>query len=113
MATSSRETGETGKRFHQSVAATVERLGINSSKSLRSSSRSRRGESNPPNQQRTKARARCVRRDAQQADQNCKGVRDAELRAAARREMATAKDAVPVWIMPLAEVADSFTEETR
>lgn len=37
-----------------------------------------------------------------------KGVRDAELRAAARREMATAKDAVPVWIMPLAEVADSF-----
>lgn len=37
-----------------------------------------------------------------------KGVHDAELRAAARREMATAKDAVPVWIMPLAEVADSF-----
>lgn len=37
-----------------------------------------------------------------------KGVRDAELRAAARREMATAKDAVPVWIMPLAEVADTF-----
>jgi very-short-patch-repair endonuclease len=37
-----------------------------------------------------------------------KGVRDAELRAAARREMAVAKDAVPVWIMPLAEVADSF-----
>jgi very-short-patch-repair endonuclease len=37
-----------------------------------------------------------------------KGVRDAEFRAAARREMATAKDAVPVWIMPLAEVADSF-----
>lgn len=37
-----------------------------------------------------------------------KGVRDAELRAAARREMASAKDAVPVWIMPLAEVAESF-----
>jgi hypothetical protein len=37
-----------------------------------------------------------------------KGVRDAELRAAARREMATAKDAVPVWVMPLVEVADSF-----
>jgi very-short-patch-repair endonuclease len=37
-----------------------------------------------------------------------KGVRDAELRSAARREMATAKDAVPAWIMPLAEVADSF-----
>lgn len=36
------------------------------------------------------------------------GVRDAELRAAARREMATAKDAVPVWIMPLAEVAETF-----
>lgn len=37
-----------------------------------------------------------------------KGVRDAELRAAARREMATAKDAVPVWIMPLAELAETF-----
>jgi very-short-patch-repair endonuclease len=37
-----------------------------------------------------------------------KGVRDAELRAAARREMGTAKDAVPVWIMPLPEVADTF-----
>ena len=37
-----------------------------------------------------------------------KGVRDADLRAAARREMATAKDAVPVWIMPLSEVADTF-----
>jgi very-short-patch-repair endonuclease/Cdc6-like AAA superfamily ATPase len=37
-----------------------------------------------------------------------KGVRDAELRAAARREMETAKDAVPVWIMPLAEVTESF-----
>lgn len=37
-----------------------------------------------------------------------RGVRDAELRAAARREMATAKDAVPVWIMPLAEVVETF-----
>jgi very-short-patch-repair endonuclease len=37
-----------------------------------------------------------------------KGIRDAELRAAARLEMATAKDAVPVWIMPLAEVAETF-----
>ena len=37
-----------------------------------------------------------------------KGIRDAELRAAARREMAIAKDAVPVWIMPLAEVAETF-----
>jgi very-short-patch-repair endonuclease len=37
-----------------------------------------------------------------------KGVRDAELRAAARREMSTAKDAVPVWIMPLVEVAETF-----
>lgn len=36
------------------------------------------------------------------------GVRDAEFRAAARREMAAAKDAVPVWIMPLAEVAEAF-----
>ena len=37
-----------------------------------------------------------------------KGVRDAELRAAARREMSSAKDAVPVWIMPLVEVAETF-----
>lgn len=37
-----------------------------------------------------------------------KGVKDAALRAAARLEMTTAKDAVPVWIMPLAEVADTF-----
>ena len=37
-----------------------------------------------------------------------KGVRDADLRAAARREMTTAKDAVPVWIMPLFEVAETF-----
>jgi restriction endonuclease-like protein/AAA domain-containing protein len=37
-----------------------------------------------------------------------KGVRDADLRAAARREITTAKDAVPVWIMPLFEVAETF-----
>jgi hypothetical protein len=37
-----------------------------------------------------------------------KGVRDADLRAAARREMTIAKDAVPVWIMPLYEVAENF-----
>jgi very-short-patch-repair endonuclease len=37
-----------------------------------------------------------------------KGVRDAELRTAARNEMSTAKDAVPVWIMPLVEVAETF-----
>jgi very-short-patch-repair endonuclease len=37
-----------------------------------------------------------------------KGVRDAELRAAARHEMAIAKGAVPVWIMPLNEVAETF-----
>ena len=42
-----------------------------------------------------------------------KGVRDAELRAAARREMTTAKDAVPVWIMPLAEVAETFDPRRR
>ncbi|HYT59110.1 MAG TPA: AAA domain-containing protein [Haliangiales bacterium] len=36
------------------------------------------------------------------------GVRDAEFLATARREMAAAKDAVPVWIMPLAEVAETF-----
>lgn len=41
-----------------------------------------------------------------------KGVRDAAFRAAARVEMATAKDAVPVWIMPLAEVADTFDPRT-
>jgi len=40
------------------------------------------------------------------------GVRDAEFIAAARREMATAKDAVPVWIMPLADVADTFDPRT-
>ncbi|MEW6304783.1 MAG: AAA domain-containing protein [Verrucomicrobiota bacterium] len=43
-----------------------------------------------------------------QLTQTGKGIRDAELRAAARREMATAKDAVPVWIMPLAEVVETF-----
>jgi very-short-patch-repair endonuclease len=37
-----------------------------------------------------------------------KGVRDAEFLAAARREMVVAKGAVPVWIMPLNEVADAF-----
>ena len=41
-----------------------------------------------------------------------KGVRDAENRSAARREMAVAKDAVPVWIMPLAEVAETFDPRT-
>jgi very-short-patch-repair endonuclease len=37
-----------------------------------------------------------------------KGVQDPERRAAARREMSVAKGAVPVWIMPLNEVAESF-----
>src|SRR5882762_5880340 len=37
-----------------------------------------------------------------------KGVLDHERRSAARREMATAKNAVPVWIMPLTEVAETF-----
>ena len=37
-----------------------------------------------------------------------KGVQDAELRTAARRAMALAKGAVPVWIMPLSEVAVNF-----
>jgi superfamily I DNA and/or RNA helicase len=41
-----------------------------------------------------------------------KGVRDAALRAAARREMAVAKGAVPVWIMPLNEVAETFDPRT-
>lgn len=40
--------------------------------------------------------------------QSRKGVRDAEFLETARREMATAKDAVPVWIMPLAEAAETF-----
>jgi very-short-patch-repair endonuclease len=37
-----------------------------------------------------------------------KGVWDAERRVAARREMRVAKGAVPVWIMPLSEVAETF-----
>ncbi len=37
-----------------------------------------------------------------------KGVLDQVRLAAARRELASAKDAVPVWIMPLTEVADAF-----
>jgi very-short-patch-repair endonuclease len=37
-----------------------------------------------------------------------KGVQDAERRAGARRAMSVAKGAVPVWIMPLNEVAGSF-----
>jgi very-short-patch-repair endonuclease/Cdc6-like AAA superfamily ATPase len=36
------------------------------------------------------------------------GKKDAEFRAAARREIAVAKSAVPVWIMPLSEVAETF-----
>lgn len=36
------------------------------------------------------------------------GVRDAEVRNAARKEMVVAKDAVPVWIMPLAEAFTTF-----
>ena len=36
------------------------------------------------------------------------GKKDAEFRAAARREIEVAKSAVPVWIMPLAEVAETF-----
>jgi hypothetical protein len=35
-------------------------------------------------------------------------VQDADMRAGARREMSVAKGAVPVWIMPLNEVAESF-----
>ncbi|HSY53438.1 MAG TPA: AAA domain-containing protein, partial [Opitutaceae bacterium] len=41
-----------------------------------------------------------------------KGVRDAEFLAAARREMLVAKGAVPVWIMPLNEVAETFDPRT-
>ena len=37
-----------------------------------------------------------------------RGVQDAERRAGARAAMAVAKGAVPVWIMPLNEVAESF-----
>ena len=40
------------------------------------------------------------------------GVRDPELRAASRKELTVAKGAVPVWIMPLNEVADSFDPRT-
>jgi len=40
------------------------------------------------------------------------GVRDVELRTAARKELTVAKAAVPVWIMPLNEVADSFDPRT-
>src|SRR6185437_12789173 len=36
------------------------------------------------------------------------GKKDAEFRAAARREISVAKSAVPVWIMPLTEVAETF-----
>jgi very-short-patch-repair endonuclease len=44
--------------------------------------------------------------------QTGRGVRDAEFRAAARKEMQTAREAVPVWIMPLAEVAETFDPAT-
>lgn len=37
-----------------------------------------------------------------------KGKKDETIRAAARKEMETAKDAVPVWIMPLNEVVENF-----
>lgn len=40
------------------------------------------------------------------------GKKDAEFRAAARREIAVAKSAVPVWIMPLNEVAETFDPRT-
>jgi very-short-patch-repair endonuclease len=41
-----------------------------------------------------------------------KGVQDADMRAGARREMTVAKGAVPVWIMPLNEVAETFDPRT-
>jgi len=41
-----------------------------------------------------------------------KGVQDAAMRAGARREMTVAKGAVPVWIMPLNEVAETFDPRT-
>jgi very-short-patch-repair endonuclease len=41
-----------------------------------------------------------------------KGVQDAAMRAGARREMTVAKGAVPVWIMPLSEVAETFDPRT-
>jgi len=40
------------------------------------------------------------------------GKKDAEFRAAARREIAVAKSAVPVWIMPLTEAAETFDPRT-
>ena len=41
-----------------------------------------------------------------------KGVQDAVMRAGARREMTVARGAVPVWIMPLNEVAETFDPRT-
>lgn len=41
-----------------------------------------------------------------------KGKKDESVRAAARREMETAKGAVPVWIMPLNEVVENFNPLT-
>jgi very-short-patch-repair endonuclease len=41
-----------------------------------------------------------------------KGVQDAVMRAGARREITVAKGAVPVWIMPLNEVAETFDPRT-
>ena len=41
-----------------------------------------------------------------------KGVQDAAMRAGARREITVAKGAVPVWIMPLNEVAETFDPRT-
>ena len=41
-----------------------------------------------------------------------KGAMNAALVAAARKEMALARQAVPVWIMPLAEVAEAFDPRT-
>jgi very-short-patch-repair endonuclease len=41
-----------------------------------------------------------------------KGVRDPQFRAEAKREMATARRAVPVWIMPLKEVFEAFNPLT-
>jgi len=41
-----------------------------------------------------------------------RGVRDAELMRAARKQLELARDAVPVWIMPLNRVYDSFDPRT-
>jgi hypothetical protein len=41
-----------------------------------------------------------------------RGVQDAVLRAGARREMTVARGAVPVWVMPLNEVAEAFDPRT-